>query len=97
MEADFESDDDVTEEEAQDGRVPIKLTRETKIKIRGPWSKAIIVKLVGRTTGFSYIQTKLNQLWKPSSRMDCVDLGYGFFLIRFYAKEDLDFVLQRGP
>ncbi|KAL0007451.1 hypothetical protein SO802_008953 [Lithocarpus litseifolius] len=30
-------------------------------------------------------------------RMDCVDLGYGFFLNRFYAKEDLDFVLQKGP
>ncbi|XP_030958299.1 uncharacterized protein LOC115980158 [Quercus lobata] len=47
--------------------------------------------------GFNYIQTKLNQLWKPSSRMDCVDLQYGFFLICLYAKEDLDFVLQRGP
>ena len=30
MEADFESDDDMTEEEAWDGRVPIKLTREKK-------------------------------------------------------------------
>nr|POE82140.1 uncharacterized protein CFP56_60381 [Quercus suber] len=28
--------------------------------------------------------------------MNCVDLGYGFFLIHFYAKEDLDFVLHRG-
>nr|POF24341.1 hypothetical protein CFP56_27537 [Quercus suber] len=97
MEADIESDDDEAEGESREGRVPIKLTRETKIRIRGPWTKAIFVKLVGRTVGFNYIQTKLTQLWKPSGRMDCVNLGYGFFLIRFYAKEDLDFVLQRGP
>ena len=29
--------------------------------------------------------------------MDCVDLGHGFFLVRFYSKEDLDNVLMRGP
>ena len=97
MEADSDSDDDEAEGESREGRVPIKLTRETKIRIRGPWTKAIFVKLVGRTMGFNYIQTKLTQLWKPSGRMDCVNLGYGFFLIRFYAKEDLDFVLQKGP
>ena len=29
--------------------------------------------------------------------MDCVDLGCGFFLVRFYSKEDLETVLMRGP
>ena len=93
----FFPDDDEAEGESREGRVPIKLTKETKIRIRGPWTKAIFVKLVGRMMGFNYIQSKLTQLWKPSGRMDCVNLGYGFFFIRFYAKEDLDFVLQKGP
>ena len=53
MEADIESEDDETKGEAQDGSVLVKLTRETKIRIRESWSKAIIVKL-GRTTGFNY-------------------------------------------
>ena len=97
MEADSDSDDDEAEGESREGRVPIKLTRETKIRIRGPWTKAIFVKLVGRTMGFNYIQTKLTQLWKSLGCMDCMNLGYGFFLICFYAKEDLDFVLQKGP
>ena len=59
MEADIESDDDEAEGESREARVPIKLTRETKIRIRGPWTKAIFVKLIGRTMGFNYIQTKL--------------------------------------
>ena len=29
--------------------------------------------------------------------MDCVDLSYGFFLVEFYSKEDLEMVIKRGP
>ena len=29
--------------------------------------------------------------------MDCIDLSYGFFLVRFYSKEDLEKVVKRGP
>ena len=99
MEEDPDSDDDEGDVEysARVGVVTMKLSKETKRRIRGPWSKAIIVKLVGRTIGFSYLQSKLSQLWKPSGRMDCVDLTYGFFLVKFYSKEDLDNVIKKGP
>ncbi|XP_050260089.1 uncharacterized protein LOC126705223 [Quercus robur] len=60
-------------------------------------SKAIIVKLVGKSVGLNYLHSKLSQLWKPSGRLDCVDLGNNFFLTRFYVKEDLDNVLRNGP
>ena len=29
--------------------------------------------------------------------MDCVDLTYGFFLVRLYSKEDLENVIKKGP
>ena len=29
--------------------------------------------------------------------MDVVDLSYGFFLVRFFSKEDLNSILKRGP
>ena len=80
-----------------EGQVKIKLSKETKKCIWGPWSKAIIVKLVGKTVGLSYMQSKLAQLWRPEGRMDCIDLSYGFFLVRFYSKEDLERVVKRGP
>ena len=80
-----------------EGQVKIKLSKETKKCIRGPWSKSIIVKLVGKTVGLSYMQSKLAQLWRPEGRMDCIDLSYGFFLVRFYSKEDLERVIKRGP
>ena len=54
------------------------------------------MKLVGKTMCLSYIQSKLAQLWRPEGRMDCIDLSYGFFLVRFYSKEDLERVIKRS-
>ena len=99
MEEDEESDGEgeVGQGKLREGWVSVQLTKETKQRLRGTWSKAIIVKLVGRTIGLSYMRTKLGQLWRPTGRMDCVDLGSGFFLVRFFSKEDLEAVLMRGP
>nr|POE60661.1 uncharacterized protein CFP56_41048 [Quercus suber] len=36
-------------------------------------------------------------LWKPTGRIDKVDLGKDFFLVRFSAQEDLETVLKKGP
>ncbi|KAL0007520.1 hypothetical protein SO802_009022 [Lithocarpus litseifolius] len=92
MEEDDDSDGEGGEDigQTREGWVSVKLSKDTKRRIRGPWSKSIIVKLVGRTNSLPYMRTKLNQMWRPMNRMDCVDLG-------FFSKEDLDSVLMRGP
>ena len=55
------------------------------------------MKLVGKTMGLSYMQSKLSQLWRSEGRMNCINLSYGFFLVKFYSKEDLERVIKRGP
>ncbi|XP_075654038.1 uncharacterized protein LOC142624363 [Castanea sativa] len=99
VEEDLDSDNESGEapNSVHEGQVKIKLSIETKRRIRGPWSKAIIVELVGKTMGLSYMQNKLAQLWRPEERMDCINLSYGFFLVRVYSKEDLERVIKRSP
>ena len=80
-ELDEESDDEV--EELTEGMADVKLSRETKSYIRALWAKALIVKVYGRTMGYNYLTFKINTLWKPSTKMDCIDLGKDFFLIKF--------------
>ena len=75
----------------------MKLSKETKACIRAPWSKALIVKVLGRTVGYSYLSSKLNALWKPAARLDCVNLGKDYFLIKFHCANDYDQVLRGGP
>ena len=55
------------------------------------------MKVYGRSVGFNFIQSKLNALWKPTGRMDVIDLGKEFFLTRFSCKEDHEMVLRKGP
>lgn len=90
----MEADTDEEMDELREGLVAVKLTRETKIRIRKPWSNALIIKLYGRTVGFKFLQNKLNLLWKPTGRLDCVDLGEEFYSVRFALKEDMEVVLK---
>ena len=91
----YESEDDM--EPLTEGMAEVKLSKETKACIRASWSKALIVKVYGRSVGFHYLTFKINALWKPTAKMDCVTLGKGFFLIRFSDSDDFDKVLRGGP
>lgn len=84
-------------EELSEGMANVELSKETKDRIRAPWSKALIAKVYGRTVGFNYLTFKINTLWKPSARMDCVNLGKDYFLIKFSSDDDYDKVLKGGP
>ena len=78
---DDESDDEVGD--LSEGEVAIKLSRQTKHNIRERWAHSLIVKVHGRTVGFHFLHSRIMQLWKPTGRLDCIDLGEDFFLIKF--------------
>ena len=94
---DAESDSDEELKDICEGMAAIRLSRETKQCIRAPWTKALIVKVFGRTVGFNFLHAKLMGIWKPTGRIDMVDLGRDFFLLRFLLMEDLELVLKKGP
>ncbi|XP_050277720.1 uncharacterized protein LOC126719182 [Quercus robur] len=91
----YDSDSEL--EPLVEGMAEVTLSKETKARIRAPWVKALIVKVYGKSVGFNYLTFKINALWKPIARMDCVNLGKDYFLIRFSNDEDYDKVLHGGP
>nr|POE78860.1 transposon tx1 uncharacterized 149 kda protein [Quercus suber] len=92
-----EADSDCEESSLCEGMVAVSLSKEEKIRIRVLWGNAIIVKTFGRKVGFLFLSTKLRSMWRPSGRMDIIDLGNDFFLVKFELKIDLDVVLKGGP
>nr|POF12083.1 uncharacterized protein CFP56_08850 [Quercus suber] len=92
-----EADSDCEETSLCEGMVAVSLSKEEKVRIRGPWVNAIIVKAFGRKVGFLFLSTKLRSMWRPSGRMDVIDLGNEFFLVKFELQSDLDVVLKGGP
>ncbi|XP_031381852.1 uncharacterized protein LOC116196325 [Punica granatum] len=96
---DDDSDDDVAEEmdEPPAGQLRVLLTREEKQRLRQPWRSSLIVKLFGKSFELQYFTQRLISLWNPSGNMDCVDLGYGFFLVTFNTRADFAKVIRDGP
>ena len=95
MDAESESDEET--KKVKEGMVAISLSKETKQRFRALWAKALIVKVFGKTVGYNFLHAKLMGLWKPAWRVDMVDLGRDFFLLRFSLMEDLELVLKKGP
>ena len=65
--------------------------------MRSQWTKALIVKVIGRSVGYHFLHSRLLGMWKPAGKMDCVALGADFFLIKIYLKEDYVKILSGGP
>jgi len=96
----MEDESDLDEGEVEtlrEGLAAVKFSKEFKRQIRRPWGCALIVKVFGRSVGFTFLHNRLLSLWKPAGRLECVDLGHGFFLTRFSLREDYDAILKKGP
>jgi hypothetical protein len=62
-----------------------------------PWHHAIIVKLLGKTLGFFAMRDRLKALWKLTADMDIMDIGHGFFMVKFDLEADRKKVISGGP
>lgn len=95
MQEDLEYDNE--EEHDQDGIIRISFSKEEKVCMRTPWQKALIIKTFGRRIGFSFLIERVRRMWNPCGGMDCIDLGYDYFLVKFELAKDVDNILMGGP
>ena len=67
-EGNSEEDEEQTLEEDQDQDCPIiHVSKEEKRRVRKPWKKTLIIKLLGCNICFHFLQMKLKEKWKPKS------------------------------
>ncbi|XP_065616924.1 uncharacterized protein LOC136062138 [Quercus suber] len=89
------SDDEANED--LPGVATVHLSGGRKGKIRVASTNALIVKVFGKAVGYHFLISRLVSLWELVGRMECIDLGNEFFLIRFSIAEDRAKVLKVGP
>jgi hypothetical protein len=58
---------------------------------------AVIIKLLGKTIGYVTMKERLKGLWKLAGNFDRVDIGHGFFMVKFDLEADREKVLTGGP
>ena len=95
MQEDIESDNE--EENTHEGSVRVCFSREDKSRMRPLLHQALIIKSFGRKVGYSFLVSKIRSMWNPIGGMDCIDLGFDYFLIKFELSEDVDNILKGGP
>ena len=87
------SNPDGLNDEAWEIRVPSELKR----KLASPWQTSIILKIMGRSLGYRALQTRLAGIWRPTSTMHLIDIGYGYFIMQFDHVQDYQHALMDGP
>ena len=48
----------------------ILLSKEEKARIRRPWKRTLIIKLLRRMIGFNMLYKKINELWRPKDLVE---------------------------
>lgn len=53
-----------------------------------PWKDALVVGLLGKKLGYRLMKTKVSAAWKLTGEFDFLDIGNGFFMVKFDRDED---------
>lgn len=92
------SDDESGDESQDDPTCPkIRLTKEEKIWIRAPWKQTLIIKVMGRSVGYTYLLRRITALWRPKGKMELVAIDNDYFLVKFSSVEDYEYAKYEGP
>lgn len=62
-----------------------------------PWKDALVIKLLGKNLGYNLFYERLKKLWRPQGGFDIMDVGNGFYMVKFDMVADRDKVMADGP
>ncbi|CAN1818829.1 hypothetical protein LINPERHAP1_LOCUS28511 [Linum perenne] len=75
----------------------LRLSQGFKEKLCKPWTNTVVIRLIGKSVGYSYLCNRLRSMWKPSSSMQVIDVDLNCFMVRFGDEKDYFRALTGGP
>lgn len=75
----------------------VTFTPEEKELMWRPWRKAVIVKPLHRSIGYTALCSRAKSLWRLEGDFRAIDIGHGCFVCRFSRRDDYKRVLTEGP
>ncbi|CAN1142695.1 Putative ribonuclease H protein At1g65750 [Linum perenne] len=75
----------------------LRLSQGFKEKLCKPWTNTVVIRLIGKSVGYSYLCNRLRSMWKPSSSMQVIDVDLNCFMVRFGEEKDYFRALTGGP
>ncbi|XP_028800282.1 uncharacterized protein LOC114755557 [Neltuma alba] len=68
-----------------------------KKKLYRAWRKSLIVKLLDRYIGYKALETRLQSMWVKRGVIRLINIGHGYYVVKFTNKEDYYEALTGGP
>ncbi|KAK4259987.1 hypothetical protein QN277_003165 [Acacia crassicarpa] len=68
-----------------------------KQRLYKAWGTAVIVKLLGRNIGFRALESRLQAMWAKRGVFNLINIGHGYYIVKFTNKEDYNMALTGGP
>lgn len=75
----------------------IKVSKEEKVRIRKQFKRSLIIKVLGRKVGYTYLLKRLSTIWHPKAKMELTSMANDYFLVKFNSATDYDFAKYGGP
>ena len=81
-----------------DSRPPsVSFTKEAKSCLAEPYKEAIVIKVLDKHYGYTALMHKLRIVWRIKGGFDLLDVGFGYFLVKFDIAADREKVILGGP
>ncbi|KAK8574825.1 hypothetical protein V6N12_062503 [Hibiscus sabdariffa] len=80
-----------------DGLISIEILDRIQKLAAKSFDQTLVIKLLGRRIGYTTLQNKLLDLWKPQHAFKLMDIDNDYFLVTFKAHSDFLHVLADGP
>ena len=65
--------------------------------ISPPWKEALVIKLLGKHISYTAMREKIRGLWRLKGGYEVMDVGFGYFMLKFDLQEDREKVIVGGP
>ncbi|CAN1787163.1 hypothetical protein LINPERHAP1_LOCUS17527 [Linum perenne] len=75
----------------------LTLSEGFKDKLCKPWSRSVVIRLLSKSFGYSFLCQRLHAIWKPMGHLHIVDLDRTCFLVKFGNDQDYFKALTGGP
>ena len=95
-EPEVDSDDDM-DEVTGDGIPSVTIDAHLKKELRDLWRLALIIKLLGKIVSFNVLMSRVTLMWKLTRDFELIDLGHGYYVVKFANLEDRSKVMTEGP
>ncbi|GLT39747.1 hypothetical protein SLA2020_139220 [Shorea laevis] len=75
----------------------VRIPKSIWQRLCAPWKNAVIIKLLEKSVNFHVLHSRLLKEWRTEAEFEVIDVGLGYYIVKFSSSQDYSQVLTGGP